>query len=758
MTIFDTWLLTDLQRPLTVALLPGSLFTGDDRANRINVRVYDGGQAASLAGTVTAYLIRSDDSTLIITGTLAGDTASITLPEAAYICPGPLDIVIKLTGQHTATIGACRAYVTRTSTDTIADPDRVIPSLDELLAMVERLEADMALIEGMSATAHGLGAQQPPTVTVTRADGHYNLDFGIPKGDTGVGGVTSVNGYTPDAQGKVTIPAATDSADGLLSAGDKAKLNDLSYPLSAKNGGTGLTSYAVGDILYASGAAALSRLAGNATTTRKFLRSTGSGSAATAPVWDTLTKSDVGLGNVENTALSTWTGSANITTLGTISSGTWQGTAIAASYIGNHSTDKLTSGTLPIARGGTGLTSSPSLLVNLGSTAAANVLTASPRPGVTGTLGVANGGTGAATLASGQALIGNGTGAVQTRAITNITSGAATANTNLITANTLVSHVSNYAPTKTGTGASGTWGIDITGIAERSRLSSRLVPNSVGNVGYASNDTHYMRLGYIPPSSYGHVTLLYTCEFWGNQHGSSDIIDIQYDNSNAGKLVYTSRRTWIGGNVDTRKFYIKQDSNNRLSIYVYVTGGNSYGAWNTSVIQDVKGEYVVDYAYNQPSTDLSEMPLFIPLYNGVGASGTWPISITGSAASVGGYTPATIGRWKSVASTASGAWATAVAGAQAGWGEIVIFAYYSANSVVFNIPILVGELASAARIFTSATRVSVLSNTFEYRRRVEVSASLTAITVTGKLAISATNSAHTLEGDGGDLTITYYYR
>jgi len=41
------------------------------------------------------------------------------------------------------------------------------------------------------------------------------------------------------------------------------------------------------------------------------------------------TKGDVGLGNVENTALSTWAGSGNITQVGTITSGTWNGTAIA---------------------------------------------------------------------------------------------------------------------------------------------------------------------------------------------------------------------------------------------------------------------------------------------------------------------------------------------------------------------------------------------------------------------------------------------
>lgn len=47
-----------------------------------------------------------------------------------------------------------------------------------------------------------------------------------------------------------------------------------------------------------------------------------------------LNASDVGLGNVENTALSTWAGSANITTLGTIGTGTWQGGVIGTAYGG----------------------------------------------------------------------------------------------------------------------------------------------------------------------------------------------------------------------------------------------------------------------------------------------------------------------------------------------------------------------------------------------------------------------------------------
>jgi hypothetical protein len=45
-------------------------------------------------------------------------------------------------------------------------------------------------------------------------------------------------------------------------------------------------------------------------------------------------KTALSLNNVENTALSTWAGSANVTTLGTIGTGVWQGTVINSTYGG----------------------------------------------------------------------------------------------------------------------------------------------------------------------------------------------------------------------------------------------------------------------------------------------------------------------------------------------------------------------------------------------------------------------------------------
>ncbi len=60
-----------------------------------------------------------------------------------------------------------------------------------------------------------------------------------------------------------------------------------------------------------------------------WLHNDGTGALA----WSIPSKSDIGLGSVENTALSTWAGSASISTVGTITSGTWQGMAVDDTYV-----------------------------------------------------------------------------------------------------------------------------------------------------------------------------------------------------------------------------------------------------------------------------------------------------------------------------------------------------------------------------------------------------------------------------------------
>ena len=91
-----------------------------------------------------------------------------------------------------------------------------------------------------------------------------------------------------------------------------------------------------------------------------------------------------------------------IYTAGAASSVPWEGIMGKPSNFNpishTHAVSDITSGTLPITRGGTGVTSNPSLLVNLASNTADTVFETSPRPGVTGVLSAANGGTGKTSL------------------------------------------------------------------------------------------------------------------------------------------------------------------------------------------------------------------------------------------------------------------------------------------------------------------------------------------------------------------------
>ena len=58
-------------------------------------------------------------------------------------------------------------------------------------------------------------------------------------------------------------------------------------------GGTNITTYLLGDVLYSSATNTLAKLAGNITTTKKFFVQTGGGATSAAPVWDVLIGGDM---------------------------------------------------------------------------------------------------------------------------------------------------------------------------------------------------------------------------------------------------------------------------------------------------------------------------------------------------------------------------------------------------------------------------------------------------------------------------------
>ena len=204
----------------------------------------------------------------------------------------------------------------------------------------------------------------------------------------------------------------------------------------------------------------------------------------------------------------------------------------AASFDGTANITPGVAGTLSIANGGTGMTSNPSMLVDLESTAVDTIFEASPRPGITGTLPISHGGTGAVTAS---------------QALTNLGAAAADHTHSVFSASE-----NGFVPASGGgttkfLRADGTWQVagEVTGVKGNAEATYRtgnvnLTPANIGAA--AASHTHdYLPLGggtltgnlssrQIAPSANNSYTLgtsslkwsnVYATTFQGNLNGNA---------------------------------------------------------------------------------------------------------------------------------------------------------------------------------------------------------------------------------------------
>lgn len=171
-----------------------------------------------------------------------------------------------------------------------------------------------------------------------------------------------------------------------------ADTSTVPLPISAANGGTGITSYSIGDILYANSATTLTKLSDVATGNVLL-----SGGITTAPFYG-----KVGLATHVSGTLPVSNGGTGATTL--------------TGYVKGSGTSALTaSATVPTSdiSGGAALTrvDDTNVTLTLGGTPSTALLAATSLTlGWSGTLAVSRGGTGTGTTpTNGQILIGNGT-------------------------------------------------------------------------------------------------------------------------------------------------------------------------------------------------------------------------------------------------------------------------------------------------------------------------------------------------------------
>lgn len=150
-----------------------------------------------------------------------------------------------------------------------------------------------------------------------RSDGSHatlsTLDMGdagagtlsVARGGTGAGSFTA-HGVVTGGSGTVLQTTLVGSTNTVLKGntgsdptfGQVALSTDVTGILPEVNGGTNQSSYTLGDTLYSSASNTLAKLSGNTTSTKKFLRQTGTGSASAAPAWDTVVAGDITSGQI----------------------------------------------------------------------------------------------------------------------------------------------------------------------------------------------------------------------------------------------------------------------------------------------------------------------------------------------------------------------------------------------------------------------------------------------------------------------------
>ena len=141
---FETWLESDLLKPIRVKSLSGVVFSQDNEANLVGVKVFRGNEPIELEGTVTGYIIKSNGETVTVTGEIHDTEPNwcyIIVPQEAYAV-GHISIVIKITNDGVITsLGACSAYVyqSRTGNETVPSgtPIPDFSTLTDLIADAE---------------------------------------------------------------------------------------------------------------------------------------------------------------------------------------------------------------------------------------------------------------------------------------------------------------------------------------------------------------------------------------------------------------------------------------------------------------------------------------------------------------------------------------------------------------------------------------------------------------------------------------------
>lgn len=129
-----------------------SIGSGDAAANRFGVRVLRAGVAVALAGVVCqGYFRNANGENIALTshGTIAGNVAYVTLPQACYNVEGNFTLSLKLVGGGvTGTMRIVDGVVDNTGTTGAVAPTGSVPTYQEVLAVYEEMVDTVEHVDG----------------------------------------------------------------------------------------------------------------------------------------------------------------------------------------------------------------------------------------------------------------------------------------------------------------------------------------------------------------------------------------------------------------------------------------------------------------------------------------------------------------------------------------------------------------------------------------------------------------------------------
>ncbi len=157
----------DLDKPIITTKMYNLFVTTSKKAHKVILTLRRGGQAVNFTGAVTATLItRADMVTQDANGKAEDGKVTFTFPPSFYGQSGIFDLIIFVDDQDSHVPVFCgEGNMIVGQTDSLYDPNKVVPSLAELLAQIENVRNAASSANSAASSANNAAASANSAAT-----------------------------------------------------------------------------------------------------------------------------------------------------------------------------------------------------------------------------------------------------------------------------------------------------------------------------------------------------------------------------------------------------------------------------------------------------------------------------------------------------------------------------------------------------------------------------------------------------------------